>query len=125
VRNVTLASVVVRNRRLTRNVTEMRHVRCDQDELDAGQRSGLCEIKDLKTSVSVRAAQDKGVQTSEGDVVIRIAALSGDEPVILDPAYGLADSELGGGHCEPLANRSCLKEVTGCPRHLSHDLAST
>ena len=42
----------------------------------------------------MRAAQDKGV----GRVVIRIAALSGDEPVILNPAHGLADSELGDGH---------------------------
>ena len=98
VRNVALASVVVRNRRLTGNVTEMRDVRCDQDELDPGQRPGLCEIRDLETGVSVRAAQDKGVQTSVGRVVIRIAALSGDEPVILDPAHGLADSELGDGH---------------------------
>jgi hypothetical protein len=43
-RNVALAAIVVRNRRLAGNVTEMCDVRCDQDELEAGQRPRFCEI---------------------------------------------------------------------------------
>jgi hypothetical protein len=90
----------------------MRDVRCDQDEPDAGQSPALCEIRDLETGVSVRAAQDKGVQTSVGRGVIRIAALSGDEPVILDPAHWLASD----AHFDPLANRSLAGDVTRATR---------
>jgi hypothetical protein len=70
-RNMALASVAVRDRGLAGDVPEMPDVVRDQDQLDAGQRTRLREIRDLETRVSVRAAQDKGVQTSVGDVVNR------------------------------------------------------
>jgi hypothetical protein len=77
-----------------------------QDEEHARHRTDLREVADNKAGVSVGRARHDAVDRALRPNVVRVAAAACEEPWILDPRRGLADTELHGAHRDLLVRRS-------------------